>query len=197
MTPVELSQNIQHFFDAAGRGKVEIYNEFSLQHEFGIWLRARIGEPQTRIQFERPARFFGVDRKLTKKEIDLACFTPPVVPLAAMEFKFPRAGQVPIQMFKFCQDVAFLEELVLKEKCFPLGCALFAADDRDFYQGNRQQAGTIYSIFRDGAPLKGIIEEKSTGTEEPPAELLHEYTIEWHTVNGLPNLRFAMIMVSP
>ena len=143
MTPSELNQHIRHFFDAVGRSEIEIYNEFSLQHEFGTWLRARIGDPQTRIQFERPARFFGVDRKLSKKEIDLACFTPPAVPLAAMEFKFPRAGQVPIQMFKFCQDVAFLEELVLKEKRFPFGCALFAAVDRRWNATNfrRPQSG--------------------------------------------------------
>ena len=143
MTPSELNQHIRHFFDAVGRSEIEIYNEFSLQHEFGTWLRARIGDPQTRIQFERPARFFGVDRKLSKKEIDLACFTPPTVPLAAVEFKFPRAGQVPIQMFKFCQDVAFLEELVLKEKRFPFGCALFAAVDRRWNATNfrRPQSG--------------------------------------------------------
>ena len=195
MTPSELDQHIRHFFGAVGRSGIEIYNEFSLQHEFGIWLRAQIGDSQTRLQFERPAKFFGVDRRLTKKEIDLACFTSPSKTLAAVEFKFPRAGQVPIQMFKFCQDVAFLEELVLKEKRFPLGCALFAADDRDFYQGNRHRAGTIYSIFRDGTPLKGTI-EKSTGKVEPPVELLREYTIEWHPVNGLSHLRFAMIMVS-
>lgn len=115
MTPGELNQHIRHFFDAVGRSEIEIYNEFSLQHEFGIWLRARIGEPQTRIQFERPARFFGVDRKLTKKEIDLACFTPPVVPLAAVEFKFPRAGQVCFR-FVFTGDPEEAERSKVLEK---------------------------------------------------------------------------------
>ncbi len=158
-------------------------------------MREQNDNPTTKIQFERPASFFGVAKKLTKKEIDLACFISPVDTQLAMEFKFPRSGQVPIQMFKFCQDVAFLEELVLKEKRFPFGCALFTADDPDFYRGTRQQSGTIYSCFRDGVTLRGKI-EKSTGKEEPPVVLLREYKIEWRTVQGMSEMRFALIQVT-
>jgi len=195
MKPDQLRQHIEAFFSAVGRREIDIYNEFSLQHEFGIWLRSHAHHPETKIQFERPVRFFGVDGKLTKKEIDLACFQPPLVPIMVMEFKFPRAGQVPIQMFKFCQDVAFVEELVLKEKRFPLGCALIAADDAHFYRGNRHQAGTIYSCFRDGLPISGTI-EKSTGKEEPPVVLKGEYRIEWQAVAGLNDLKYAAITVA-
>ncbi|HYS57641.1 MAG TPA: hypothetical protein VEM34_05820 [Burkholderiales bacterium] len=195
MTPGDLGRLAAQFFDAVGRKEIEIYNEFSLQHEFGIWLREQNDNPTTKIQFERPASFFGVAKKLTKKEIDLACFISPVDTQLAMEFKFPRSGQVPIQMFKFCQDVAFLEELVLKEKRFPFGCALFTADDPDFYRGTRQQSGTIYSCFRDGVTLRGKI-EKSTGKEEPPVVLLREYKIEWRTVQGMSEMRFALIQVT-
>ena len=195
MKPDELRQHIETFFSAVGRREIDIYNEFSLQHEFGIWLREQAHHSDLKIQFERPASFFAVDGKLTKKEIDLACFAPPLVPIMVMEFKFPRAGQVPIQMFKFCQDVAFLEELVLREKRFPLGCALIAADDADFYRGSRHQAGTIYCCFRDGVPIRGMI-EKSTGKEEPPVVLLGEYRIEWQAVQGLTDLRFAVVTVA-
>jgi hypothetical protein len=192
----DLRLHTETFFGAVGRREIDIYNEFSLQHEFGNWLRGRAQELNLKFQFERPASFFGIDRKLTKKEIDLACFSPPLVPVMAMEFKFPRAGQVPIQMYKFCQDVAFIEELVLKEKRFPLGCALIAADDADFYRGSRHQPGTIYASFRDGVPIKGTI-EKSTGPAEPPVLLLGEYRIEWQPVPGLPKLQFASVMVAP
>lgn len=190
-----LRLHTETFFDAVGRREIDIYNEFSLQHEFGIWLRSHAHHPEIKIQFERPVRFFGVDGKLTKKEIDLACFQPPLVPIMVMEFKFPRAGQVPIQMFKFCQDVAFVEELVLKEKRFPLGCALIVADDADFYRGVRHQAGTIYSSFRDGQPIRGTI-EKSTGKEEPPVVLKGEYRIDWQAVSGLNDLKYAAITVA-
>ncbi len=195
MTPGDLGRLVAQFFDAVGRREIDIYNEFSLQHEVGIWLRERSQPSDLKFQFERPASFFGVDGKLTKKEIDLACFALPLVPVMAMEFKFPRAGQVPIQMFKFCQDLAFIEELVLKKKRFPFGCALIAADDADFYRGSRHQAGTIYSCFRDGVAISGTI-KKSTGKEEPPVVLLAEYRIDWQAVQGLTDLRFATVMVA-
>lgn len=195
MTSIEMEAQVHDFFRAVGRREVEIYNEFSLQHEFGIFLRTRLGNGIVKIQFERPAKFFGVANRLTKKEIDLACFQSPDTPFAAIEFKFPRAKQVPIRMFKYCQDVAFLEELVLKEQRFGCGLAVMAADNRDFYQGSRHQPGTIYSAFRDGAPLRGTI-EKPTGIAELPVTLLREYKIDWHDATGMPDLRYAMITVT-
>ena len=194
MNALDLGRHVEEFLGAVGKREIEIYNEFSLQHEFGIWLRQHLGDPTIKIQFERPVSFFGVRNRLTKKEIDLACFTSTSATQAVLEFKFPRAGQVPIQMFKYCQDVAFLEELVLKEKRFPFGYALFVADDSDFYRGNRHQPGTIYACFRGGVPLRGRI-EKSTGKEEPPVELVGEYRIEWRSVQGVSDLQYAMIMV--
>jgi len=193
--PDQLGRHIQAFFAAVGRQEIEIYNEFSLQHEFGVFLRTKMSDGAVKIQFERPAAFFGMRNKLTKKEIDLACYRSPDKPLAAVEFKFPRAGQVPIQMFKFCQDVAFLEELVIKEQCFNFGCAVIAADDGDFYRGSRHQPGAIYSIFRDGVPLRGTI-EKSTGKEEPPITLLREYRVQWQDVGAASSLRYAMVTVT-
>lgn len=195
MTRGDLGRLVAQFFDAVGRREIDIYNEFSLQHELGIWLRERSHPSELKFQFERPASFFGVHGKLTKKEIDLACFALPLVPVMLMEFKFPRAGQVPIQMFKFCQDVAFVEELVLKEKRFPFGCALIAADDADFYRGSRHQAGTIYSCFRDGVAIKGTI-SKTTGKEEPPVVLQSEYQIEWQAVQGMSDLKYAVVTVT-
>jgi hypothetical protein len=194
--PDELRQHLQSFFAAVGRQEIEIYNEFSLQHEFGLFLRTKTSDGAVKIQFERPAAFFGITNKLTKKEIDLACFRSPEKPLAAVEFKFPRAKQVPIRMFKYCQDEAFLEELVLKERRFERGYAVMAADNRDFYQGNRHAPDTIYSAFRNGTPLRGTI-NKPTGTYEPPVTLMREYKIEWQDVGGLPNLRYTMTIIAP
>jgi len=191
-----LAGHVHAFFAEVGPGRVEIYNEFSLQHEFGVFLRNHLKDDGVKVQFERPTRFFGITSKLTKKEIDLSCFATPEQPLAAVEFKFPRAGQVPIQMFKFCQDVAFVEELVIKERRFGCGLAVIAADDRDFYQGTRHQPGTIYSPFRDGTPIRGTI-HKSTGTPEAPVTLQREYQIHWHNADGVPGLRYALIAVNP
>jgi len=37
----DLRQHTGAFFDAVGRREIDIDNEFSLQHEFGVWLRER------------------------------------------------------------------------------------------------------------------------------------------------------------
>ncbi|MCE7913083.1 MAG: hypothetical protein DYH15_00080 [Nitrosomonas sp. PRO4] len=36
---VRMKQHIETFFDQVRSGEIEIYNEFSLQHELGIFLR--------------------------------------------------------------------------------------------------------------------------------------------------------------
>jgi len=49
------------FFSGVAKGTVEVYNEFSLQHEFGLYLRTIFGTT-FKIQFERPVPFFGLHR---------------------------------------------------------------------------------------------------------------------------------------
>jgi hypothetical protein len=51
MKPDELRQHIETFFSAVGRREIDIYNEFSLQHEFGIWLREKAHHPALKIQY--------------------------------------------------------------------------------------------------------------------------------------------------
>ena len=53
----------------------------------------------------------------------------------AIEFKFPRNGQYPEQMFKATQDVAFLEQLVAAG--FAGGLFVMVADDPLFYSGKK------------------------------------------------------------
>ena len=76
MATGDLGRLIAQFFDAVGRDEVHIYNEFSLQHEFGIWLRTHADQPGLKIQFERPARVFWIEGKLAKKEIGLGAASP-------------------------------------------------------------------------------------------------------------------------
>jgi hypothetical protein len=104
---------VPEFFAAVGRGAVEIYNEFSLQHELGCFLRASIPAPP-KVHFERSVEFFeprGADQ-YEKKEIDIAVFTPDQRHRVAIELKYPRNGQYPEQMFSACRDIVFLEQLV-------------------------------------------------------------------------------------
>lgn len=44
------------FASAVADGKVEVYNEFGLQHELGIYLRSAL--PELKVQIERNVHFF-------------------------------------------------------------------------------------------------------------------------------------------
>jgi hypothetical protein len=55
LTPVFID-----FFSRVAAGELEIYNEFSLQHEFGIFLRSVL--LGYRVEFERPVGFYGLQR---------------------------------------------------------------------------------------------------------------------------------------
>ena len=48
---LELANLVSDFFQVIIDEQIEIYNEFSLQHELGIYLRKRI--PEYKVQFER------------------------------------------------------------------------------------------------------------------------------------------------
>ena len=69
---LELKSIVNGFFKFAETTGVEIYNEFSLQHEMGIYLRSAL--PNYKVQFERNVSFFTTDNKTIKKEIDISIF---------------------------------------------------------------------------------------------------------------------------
>ena len=107
-----MKQIVQNFASKVAEGRIEIYNEFSLQHEFGIHLRSKF--PSMKVQFERHASFFfsQANLKFIKKEIDITIFSTDKSQIEAVfELKFPRNGQYPEQMFSFCKDICFVEQL--------------------------------------------------------------------------------------
>ncbi len=170
---LNLSPHIDEFFRAIAAGRVEVYNEFSLQHEIGTWLRAAL-PPEYRVQFERPASYFGVDEALNKKEIDIAVFAPATGERHAMELKFPRNGAYPKRMFAACDDLCFLERLCAAG--FSGGWFLMLADDPLFRTGPATDG--IYRFFRGGEPLHGRI-DPPVGPGGPPVILAGRYTLEW------------------
>lgn len=156
-------------------GEVEIYNEFSLQHEFGLFLRAHFSA--AKVQFERNVAFFGLDKTgFEKREIDICVYAEVDNPLLAIELKFPRNGQYPEQLFSFCKDIVFLEQL---RRAGFAQCAFVAVvEDRPFYEGRKTG---IYSPFRGGPPLHGEI-VKPTGLRDKTLDVTGTYPISWQTV---------------
>jgi hypothetical protein len=181
------------FAELVGRSAVEVYNEFSLQHEIGIFIRAMY--PNRKVQFERSVSFFFPNAQkasFTKWEMDVAVFSnDPANPLFSLELKFPRNGQHPEQMYSFCTDIAFLEELVLAG--FPRAALLIFADDPKFYEGKlNEDSSPLYGFFRQGRPIHGEI-QKPTGRKDGFVTVKGNYTVKWQTIKG--PLKYALVEV--
>lgn len=180
-------------FESVGRNKIEIYNEFSLQHELGIYLHT-IFRTSLKVQFERPADYFCSSAVgLEKKEIDLVAFEPAGSERYAFELKYPRHGQHPERMFKACQDICFLEQLC--RLCFSRGYFIMVADDALFFREDRNATG-IYSHFRAGVPIHGHI-SKPTGKDKGTVSVTIDgnYSVIWKVIDE--DRRYTLVEVSP
>lgn len=160
---------IGEFLTLVENGEIEIYNEFSVQHELGILLRERL--PEYTIQFERNARFFNIDGTI-KHEIDIVIYNDAYK--CAIELKFPLNGQYPEEMFSFIKDIKFMEEM--REHGFDETYCLTLVEGKGFYSGDRVDG--IYSFFRASAPIKGIV-NKPTGKRDEQITLNGSYDIVW------------------
>lgn len=178
------------FFRSVASGEVEIYNEFSLQHELGCFLRQHL-PPRVWVQFERPVSFFQKPSfAYVKKEIDITVFGPDRSERVAIELKFPRNGQYPEQMFSACCDLVFLEQLV--SGGFAAGLFVMAVDDHRFRTG-REVSG-VYACFRGAAPITGTI-AKPTGKTATSIDVRGSYTIDWYPAGE--KLHYCSVVVSP
>lgn len=180
---------IREFMSEVGKGKIEIYNEFSLQHELGVYLRGRL--PQLRIQFERNVRFFFIaPESFPKREIDICAWSLSTgsarIPEWAIELKFPRAGRHPESMYDYIKDISFCEKL--REQGFKQAYAVMVADDPLFYRTSR--ASGIYAHFRSGHPLMGHI-VKPTGNQDHTTTLRGKYELSWQAVS--PDISFLIV----
>ena len=175
---------INKFVDTIKRGQIEIYNEFSLQHELGIEIRKHL--QNDKIQFERNVSFFFRTGEFIKKEIDISIFsTDRSVLHFAIELKFPRNGQYPEQMFSFCRDILFAEQL--KTSGFKKTFLLIFADDPLFYSG---KGDGIYGYFRQKKQLHGNI-QKPTGKKDQRIYLNGSYQVKWISISN--SLKYTMI----
>ena len=147
---------------------VEIYNEFNLQHELGIFLRNHLSG--YKVQFERNTKFFDITGT-TKHEIDIVVYNDKEK--YATELKHPVNGQYPEQMYSFVKDILFMEQL--KDKGFDATYSLTMGNDKNFYSGKKTDG--IYTYFRGGDVLQGTI-NKPTGKKEESISLKRSYNIK-------------------
>ncbi|MFZ5908980.1 MAG: hypothetical protein ACOYYU_03080 [Chloroflexota bacterium] len=185
---IDFKNLVKSFFSDVAMGAVEIYNEISLQHEFGLHLRTTVGTA-FKTQFERPVSFFGLHKSnYVKKEIDVSVFTANQLEKYAIELKYPRNGQHPEQMFKACQDICFLEQL--RHSGFTKCCFVIVVDDPLFYSHGEKTG--IYQFFRAGIPICGNI-HKPTGARDGAIEILGNYFIIWNDIDK--NRKYAVVEI--
>jgi len=128
---------LEDFVSKIAKGKTEIYNEASIQYELAIFLREVI--PNYKIQLERNIRYFDLNKKhFLKREIDIVLFNTTKTRKFAIEIKYP-LSEVPIQMYKFCEDIKFLEQL--KESGFTDNFFLAITPQSHFWNGRLSTLG--------------------------------------------------------
>ena len=185
---LELKAIVNGFFKFAETTGVEIYNEFSLQHEMGIYLRSAL--PNYKVQFERNVSFFTTDNKTIKKEIDISIFDQSKKEKYAIELKFPLNGQHPEQMYSFAKDIKFMEELV--DRGFNRAACVVLVSDRPFYEGKINNG--IYKYFRSEYAVYGDI-YKPTGSrkQDEYITLSGRHEFKWQNFNA--KSKFYVIVI--
>ena len=157
---------------------VDIYNEISLQHEMGIFLRNSISD--YKVQFERNISYFNVRGKFAKGgEIDISIFNADKSDRYAIELKYPNNGRVPETMYDFVKDIKFMEEL--KVKGFTNTFCVVLVLDSNFYKGTKQDG--IYKHFRNEHSIYGDV-YKPTGKSNDYISIGGRYDFEWCSITG-------------
>ena len=176
---LDLKELIESFFLYRETENIEIYNEFSFQHELGIFLRRELKEYI--IQFERNVSYFSINSQTIKKEIDITIFNHDKSEKHAIELKRPLNGQYPEQMYSFVKDIKFMEEL--KENGFSKTAVVVLVSHKPFYEGKNNQG--IYKYFRGECRIYGDI-FKPTGVmkDKEFISIKGDYNFTWKSLNS-------------
>ncbi len=175
---VYFEQILDEFALQITKGNIEIYNEASVQYELAIFLREKI--PNCKIQLERNVSYFKLNKKdFVKKEIDIVLFNKTQSKKFAIEIKFPVNGEYPIQMFNFCKDIKFLEQL--KESGFTDNFFLALTPQSNFWV-DKGKKDTIYEKFRKEKELYGEIKNQ-IGDSVEKVTLKGRHKINWLSIN--------------
>lgn len=176
-----IKELLNEFMNLVECSQIEVYNEFSLQHELGIYLRKKL--PNYKVQFERNTKFFNIVGTL-KHEIDIVVFNEQE--RYAIELKYPVNGQYPEQMYSFIKDIIFMEQL--HKNGFDATFCLTMVNDKNFYSGKKIDG--IYAFFRGNKTLSGKI-NKPTGVSYDSIMLDKSYNIVWK--GNTENLKYYLI----
>lgn len=202
-------------FNRLGELKREIYNERSLQFEFGKYINEHIDTPY-RIYFEfntkkyAPKLYATNDgnnhEKMHKRDIDIAIVENETL-VAAIELKCPQIGDgaYPKHMYKFLTDIRFIGQLIEKGLCKE-AYAITLTDDTSYWEYKRKykdEPKKVYKIFRNFNEVRGTI-DNPTGDEaegnlklefgEPKESLIIKWNdVDWNEKQTAPRTRMYIV----
>ena len=177
----------------------DIYNEFSLQHELGIFLRKKFEKEGFKIQFEKNIEYFG-GNGFVKSEMDIVVFNgiDQKSEKYAIELKFPTNGAVPKRMYQFVEDIKFMEEVKFragfnKTYCLTLVSDLAKGDGKakgDGFWKEKNKNDGIYQYFRGGSPTPILgkvinpikVKDDKKSRIPPFLEITKKHQIKWSQI---------------
>lgn len=136
--------------------------------------------------------------KLTKKEIDIDILSSTTQTRTAIELKFIRdQGSYNIGMYKFCEDIRFLEELT--DRGFSNAYSIIFTTITELYtkpnitlRPKNPENTYLYNCFRNDFELKGELKIK-TGQMNESLTLRGEYKLIW--VDFSANIKACIVEI--
>lgn len=185
--------NIKKHIEMFARTKINndnVYNEFSLQHELGFYLREKL--KSFKVEFERNVKFFSDNqdenflKKFVKKEMDIVAYKENTKNLEkyAIELKYPTNGAYPRRMFQFVEDIKFMEQVKDELGFTKTYCLTLISDSQKgipFRYSSRKNEGEIYHYFRNNREIHGKITNPLNISEVH--DIKRKFSIEWQRIN--------------
>ena len=184
---------LEDFVADVSRGLISFHNEASLQMHLACFLKNKLMLTKYNVEVEVDINdAFKIEdytTKCGKSKIDVVIFDGYDIEHSsekyAIELKYPRNKQYPEQMFKFIQDIAFMEEA---QGAWLFGCVkpfdgsfcLTFADDSNFYQWPPKDRTRllIYNYFRE--PVQQIPHIVQEPCNSKNSKIPNQFIIEGH-----------------
>jgi hypothetical protein len=188
-----MKEHLNKFVEKIKKGEIDLYNEFGLQFELALFLRNLKELEDYKIELERPINYFGIKKSnsIPKKEIDICIYKENILK-SAIEIKVSTNGQVPLQLFEFCKDICFLEQLMNGK--FESAYSLVLVNSDYFYKSKNKKDG-IYAFFRgeNKMPINGIIECPTGKNKGKQISISNSYEIVWAEL--INDFKFYLIKI--
>lgn len=123
---IDTKKIVEEFLNESRKENMD--NEAELQLELACFIRQK--HPELKVKLEK--NMFD-KKKMVKKEADIVLEGDGVK--SVIELKYPKNGQVPVQMYNFVKDIKFLEQL--HELGYRNNIFLAITADKKFWEGKQ------------------------------------------------------------